>query len=122
MIDWFTWVVVGIAVAAGLFGVVAGLAGRKPDDFTLGATALVELLLLAQIVIAIIAPAVGNQPTGSLLEFWVYLVSAALLPPLAAFWALVERNRWSTVILGVACFAVAVMVYRMGQIWFVQLA
>ena len=69
-----------------------------------------------------IETATGNPPTGGLLEFWVYLISAALLPPLAAFWALIDRNRWSTVVIGVACFAVAVMLYRMLQIWFVQVA
>ena len=106
----------------GKTSVVLGLAGRKPNDLVLASAALVELLLIAQIIVAIVAPAVGNAPTGSGLEFWVYLVSAALLPPLAVFWALVERNRWSTVIVGVACFAVAVMLYRMGQIWFVQVA
>ncbi|HOB57946.1 MAG TPA: hypothetical protein PK282_05025 [Rhodoglobus sp.] len=122
MIEWFTTVQLVVAVAAGLLAVVLGLAGRKPNDLVLASAALVELLLIAQIIVAIVAPAVGNAPTGSGLEFWVYLVSAALLPPLAVFWALVERNRWSTVIVGVACFAVAVMLYRMGQIWFVQVA
>ena len=122
MIEWFTTGQLVVAVAAGLLAVVLGLAGRKPNDLVLASAALVELLLIAQIIVAIVAPAVGNAPTGSGLEFWVYLVSAALLPPLAVFWALVERNRWSTVIVGVACFAVAVMLYRMGQIWFVQVA
>ncbi|MCA0215782.1 MAG: hypothetical protein LCH43_00335 [Actinobacteria bacterium] len=122
MIEWFTSVQLVVAVAAGLLAVVLGLAGRKPNDLVLASAALVELLLIAQIIVAIVAPAVGNAPTGSGLEFWVYLVSAALLPPLAVFWALVERNRWSTVIVGVACLAVAVMLYRMGQIWFVQVA
>ena len=122
MIEWFTTVQLVVAVAAGLLAVVLGLAGRKPNDLVLATAALVERLLIAQIIVAIVAPAVGNAPTGSGLEFWVYLVSAALLPALAVFWALVERNRWSTVIVGVACFAVAVMLYRMGQIWFVQVA
>jgi hypothetical protein len=122
MIEWFTLAQVGVAVIAGLFCVVMGLAGRKPNDFTMGATALVELLLVIQLVVAIVAPAFGNEPSGSALEFWVYLVSAVVLPPLAVFWGLIERTRWSTVILGLACFAIAVMVYRMGQIWTVQLA
>lgn len=122
MIEWFTTAQVVVAVAAGLLAVILGLAGRLPNDLVLGAAALVELLLIAQVVVALVAPAVGNAPTGSGLEFWVYLVSAALLAPLAVFWALVERNRWSTVIVGVACLAVAVMLYRMGQIWFVQVA
>lgn len=122
MIEWFTWVQVGVAVAAGLLGVVLGLIGRRPDDFTMGATLLVELLLIAQLVIALLAPAFGNQASGSVLEFFVYLVSAIILPPLAGIWALVDRSRWSTVILGVTCLAIAVMVYRMNEIWFVQVA
>ena len=122
MIEWFEYVQVGIAVIAGLLCLVLGLAGRTPNDYTLGATALVEVLVIAQLVVSLIAPATGNVPTGSGLEFWVYLVSAALIPPAAIVWALVERNRWSTAILGVACLAVAVMLYRMGQIWFVQVA
>ena len=122
MIAWFEYLQVGVAVVAGLFCLALGFAGRKPSDYTLGATALVEILLLAQVVIAIVAPLTGNVPTGSGLEFWVYLVSAVLIPPAAVLWALIDRNRWSTAILGVACLAIAVMVYRMGQIWFVQVA
>lgn len=120
MIDWFTWAQVGVALLAGLFCLALALAGRIPNDYTLGATLLVELLLVVQLVIALVAPVVGNLPTGDGLEFWVYLVSALLIPPAAALWALIERNRWSTAVLGVACLAIAVMVYRMGQIWFVQ--
>ena len=122
MILWFTYVEVIAAVAAGLVCIVVGLAGRRPSDLTVGSHALVELLLIAQIVIAIVAPFAGNPPTGSLLEFWVYLVSAALLPPAAVFWALLERSRWSTVIMGVAALAVAVMVWRMQVIWTIQVA
>ena len=123
MIDWLTITGVVLAVAAGLLCVGLGLAGRRPADLSLGAIVLVELYLVVQIVVAIVAPLVGNVPSGSALEFWVYLVTAALLPPLAVLWALLERNsRWSTVVIGVAALAIAVMVYRMHQIWFVQTA
>ena len=122
MILWFTIVQVAVAVAAGLFCVIAGLAGRRPSDWTVGSLALVELLLIAQIVIAIIAPLAGNPPSGSLLEYWVYLVSAALLPLAAVAWALLERSRWSTVIMGIAALSIAVMVWRMQVIWTVQVA
>ncbi|MFZ2964822.1 MAG: hypothetical protein WA006_09085 [Rhodoglobus sp.] len=120
MIEWFQWLQVAVAVGAGLLCVVAGLAGRAPNDLTIGATLLVELLIVIQFLVALLAPAFGNQPTGDGLEFWVYLVSAVLVPAAGVLWALVERSRWSTVVLGVACLAIAVMVYRMGQIWFVQ--
>ncbi|QLD11045.1 hypothetical protein [Microbacterium oleivorans] len=122
MIAGFTIVQVAIAVAAGLLCLVLGLAGRRPSDLSVGSLALVELLLLAQVVVALIAPSAGNPPTGSALEYGVYLFSAVLLPPAAVFWALIERSRWSTVILGVAALSVAVMVWRMQVIWTVQVA
>ena len=122
MIVGFAIAQVIVACAAGLLCVVVGLAGRRPNDVTLGALVVIELLLLAQLVIALIAPGLGNHPTGSMPEFYVYLISALLIPPLAVFWALIERTRWSTVVLGVAAFAIAVMVVRMEQIWALQLA
>jgi hypothetical protein len=122
VIEWFTWVQLAAAFAAGLLCVVLGLAGRRPADLTMGALLLVEVLLLGQIVVSIVAPLAGNTPTGSALEFWVYLVTAAIIPPLAIVWGLVDRSRWSTVTLGVAALAVGVMLYRMYQIWFVQVA
>ena len=39
-----------------------------------------------------------------------------------AVWALIERTRWSNVVLGIAGFAIAVMVFRMYQIWVLQIA
>ncbi|WEK59544.1 MAG: hypothetical protein P0Y60_09075 [Candidatus Microbacterium colombiense] len=122
MIQWFTILQIIVAVGAGVFCTVMGLVGRRPSDFTVGALALVEALLVVQIVVAIIAPLAGNPPTGDLLEYWVYLVSAALLPVGAVLWALMERSRWSTVILGVAALAIAVMLWRMLAIWTIQIA
>ena len=122
MILWFTLAQVGIAVLAGTVAIVAGLVGRRPGDVTVGSLALIELLLIVQIVVAIIAPFAGNPPSGSLLEFWTYLVSAVLVPVAGVAWALIELSRWSTVIMGVAALAVAVMVWRMHVIWTVQIA
>lgn len=122
MILWFTIAQIAVAVAAGVFCIVAGLAGRRPSDFSVGALALVEILLVVQVVVAIVAPLTGNPPTGDLLEYWVYLVSAVLLPVGAVLWALMERSRWSTVILGVAGLAIAIMLWRMQVIWTIQIA
>ncbi|AKV85324.1 MULTISPECIES: hypothetical protein [unclassified Microbacterium] len=122
MILWLTIAQVAVATLAGLFCVSLGLAGRRPSDYSVGALALVELLLVVQVIVAIVAPLVGNPPTGDLLEYWVYLVSAVLLPIGAVLWALMERSRWSTVILGVAALAVAIMIWRMHVIWTIQVA
>ncbi len=117
MIEWFAVVQVAVAAVAGALCVALGLAGRRPSDLSVGALAAVLVLLLAQLVVAIVAPFAGNPSRGSVLEFWVYLISAVLLPPAAVFWALIERSRWSTVIMGVAALSVAVMVWRMQVIW-----
>ena len=122
MIEWFTFVQVAVAVAAGLLCLILGLLNRRPSDVSVGATAIVELLLIVQLAVAIVSPLIGNNPSGSLPEYYIYLISALLLPLAAGFWALIERTRWSTVILGAACLSIAVMVYRMHQIWFVQVA
>ena len=117
MITGFTFVVIGVAAIAALLCIVMGLIGKVPSDLTVGAIALVELLLIAQVVIAIIAPFVGNAPAGSVLEFWTYLVSAVLLPIGGVVWAFVDRTKWSTVIMGVVAIAVGIMVWRRDVIW-----
>ncbi|MET0955307.1 MAG: hypothetical protein ABWY68_05105 [Cryobacterium sp.] len=120
MIEWYTYLQLAIAVVAGLLCLALGLAGRKPTDVSMGATLLVEVLLIVQLVVAIVAPFAGNEATGSVLEFYTYLISAILLPLGGGVWALIERSRWSTVILGLINLSVAVMLYRMLQIWTVQ--
>lgn len=122
MIFWFTITLVVISVLAGLLCLILGLPGRRPSDWSVGSLALIEVLLIAQVVIAIVAPLAGNPPSGSLLEYWVYLVSAVLLVFGGAAWALLERSRWSTVIMGVVALSIAVMVWRMHIIWTIQLA
>jgi hypothetical protein len=120
LILWFTATQIIVATLAGVLCLVLGFAGKVPNDLSMGAIALVELLLIGQLVVTIVGPAVGNNPTGNLGEFYLYLVSALLLPIAGGFWALIERSRWSAVIIGVVCLALAVMLYRMGQIWFIQ--
>lgn len=117
MIDWFSWAQFAVAIAAGLLCLVMAFADRKPGDVTVGSLALVEVLLIVQLVAVLIAPAAGNPIRGDGLEFWMYLIAALLLPPLAGLWAIIERVRWSNAVLAVAAFAVGVMVIRMQTIW-----
>lgn len=120
MITGFTGVEVAAAVVAGLLAVVLGLAGRRPSDLVLAGPVLIELLLLVQAGIAIVAPFTGNRPTGNPVEFAAYLLGALAIPPAVVYWALTERTRWSVVVVGVGCLAVAVMLVRMQIIWTVQ--
>lgn len=119
MVLWFTAVQVIVALLAGVLCVVVGFIGRKPNDLTIGSIALIEVLVVAQLVVTIVSPLVGNRPVGDLGLFYIYLVSAVILPLVGGFWALIERSRWSNVVLGVVALAICVMTYRMGQIWFI---
>lgn len=120
MIEWFTTVAIIITLLAGLTALVLGGIGHQPDDYSVLPTAAVAVVLLVQLVIGLVAPFVGNEPTGDLVEWWIYLVVALVLPVAAIVWALIDRTRWATVVMGVASLSVAVMLYRMHQIWFVQ--
>lgn len=118
MIDWFTYLQIGVSLAAGVFCLVAGFLGKKPGDLSIGSLALVELLLIVQAVISIVMAVTGHGTEGDAIEFVGYLVTALIVPVAAGFWSLVERTKWSTIILGVTSLTIAIMVYRMDQIWF----
>lgn len=117
MILWFAIVLIVIALAGAALCLVWALRKRGPDDWTMGATLLVGVLLVVQIVISIVQPLVGNAASGDPLEFWMYLIVATLLPFGAGFWALMDRSRWANLVLAVVHFSVAVMTYRMLVIW-----
>lgn len=122
MIEWFYWLQLGVALMAGFLAVGFAIAKRTPNDYTLGSIVLLGALLLIQIVVAIFQPALGNSPTGSLLEFWMYLITALLMVLAGSVWALVERSIMSTVMLGLLAGSIAVMLVRMNVIWFVNSA
>ncbi len=115
---WFLVTQEVIAAGVGAFGLLLGMARRKPSLLSLGALGLVELLLLIQLVVSIVLVAGGERAKTDTVEFFSYLVVALIVPIGAGFWALVERTRWSTMVLGVAGFTVAIMLARMEQIWF----
>jgi hypothetical protein len=117
MITWFGVTIIAVGVLAALVCFIEFARKRTPNDYTLGATVLVGVLLVAQVVIAIVAPLSGNLATGDVLEFWMYLITALVLPFGAAFWALIDRKRSAILVLIVVNLAVSVMVYRMMIIW-----
>lgn len=122
MIEWFAWLQAIVAGAVALVAFGFALGKKTPNDYTLGGTLVVGVLLGAQIVVSIVAPFVGNNASGDGLEYWMYLVTAVLMIPAALVWSLVERTVVSNVVLGVVAASVSVMVVRMHQIWFINSA
>ena len=117
MISWLYSSQLFLAITAGSLTLILGLAKRKPSGISIGALAIVELGLLVQLIASIAMVISGERAKLDTVEFFAYLIVALMIPIGAAFWALIERTRWSTVILGVGDLTVAVMLVRMNQIW-----
>lgn len=77
---------------------------------------VLELGLLAQLVVGIVRLA-GDDRQIETATFVGYLITMVLIPPLAGFWALIERSRWGPVVMVVACLTIPVLVLRLGQVW-----
>jgi hypothetical protein len=118
MIDWLTNLLVAISFLAAAALFVMSVARRKPSLVSLSVLGAVELGLLVQTVASIMLVSVGDRAKTDTVEFFGYLFVATMIPIGAGFWALVERTRWSTMVLAVAAGTVGVMVTRMQQIWF----
>jgi len=117
VIDAFFLILVWYAVAAGSLLIFLGLIGKSPSGFSLGLAIGVEAGLLVQLILSIVLVVLGQYAVIDTWEFFGYLIVALMVPIAGAVWALVERNRWSTVVLGAAVLTIAVMLVRMQQIW-----
>lgn len=105
-------------LAAGAGCAVAALCGRTPSDVTVGLVALGVVGVFAVAVVAVVLALTGAGLRGDVVEWIGYAASAVLILVGAAFWAVLQRDRWATLILGVALLVVAVMAVRMNQVWF----
>ena len=108
-------IVATLVMAAGtaLLAVLDRRAGRA----VLGVLAAVELLVLAQTVVAVVLLLSGDRPASSVVEFLGYHLATVLVLPAGVAWSLADRSRWGAGVLTVACLSVAVMTVRMNQLW-----
>lgn len=117
MLEWWYQAQLWFGVVAGLLLVVMGLIGRKPSGFSLALIAGSEFGLLMQLIASITLVILGERAKLDTWEFFGYLIVALMVPVAAAIWALIDRNRWSTVVMGAGILTVTVMLVRMQQIW-----
>jgi hypothetical protein len=78
--------------------------------------AVVEGVLVLQAVVAGVLAATGSPDIDGIL-LWGYVLTQALVLPIAAAWAFAERTRWSSVVLLVGALTVAFLEFRLLQIW-----
>ncbi|HEX2073209.1 MAG TPA: hypothetical protein VHF92_05435 [Geodermatophilus sp.] len=109
-------VVTVVAVLLAGAGLASTLARRRIGLVHLAGAAVLEAVLLLQTAVAAVALAGGERP-ADLPTFLSYLAGVLLVPVAGVLWARTEGSRWAGTVLAVAALAVAVMVWRLLQLW-----
>ena len=117
MVEWLFQVLLWLSLAVGAALVVLGLIGLKPSGYLILSLAAVEVSLVVQLAVSVGMVFAGSQAVVSTIEYFGYLLVALLIPVAGGIWALAERTRWSTVIMGASTLTISVMLVRMWQIW-----
>ena len=73
--------------------------------------------MLGQLAVSFGVVLAGSRAEVSTFEYFGYLLAALLIPVAGSAWALLEKTRWSTVVLGCSALTISVMLIRMWQIW-----
>jgi hypothetical protein len=116
MIDALAYTVVVLAGVAVLWGIVSAITNKPPGKAQLLYAAGLEAVTVVQSVIAAAKIIGGFRPT-ELATTIGYLIGIVILIPIAWFWANVERNRFSGIVLAVAALAVLAMTLRLLMLW-----
>jgi hypothetical protein len=111
-----TWFIVALSLAAAVYAVVLAARNKRIDWTVLGALAVVEVGLLAQLVVGIVQFA-GTDRDVSGPFFIGYLIGALIVLPIGAFWALAEASRWGAGALAIACVVIPILELRLHDLW-----
>lgn len=117
IVDGFFLAGVVVCLLSALICIGAAVIRQPPNDVTILSVAAVELFLLVYGVTAVIRQAGGETVGGEAWEFWGYFLTALCIPVGGFWWAILERSRWSNLVMGAVGITVFVMLFRMEQIW-----
>ena len=113
-----TALVVAITVVAALLtlaGLASTAAHRRIGLLHLVLAGVLEALLVVQAAVALVRLRGADLPETA--TFVGYLAGAVLLPVAGVLFARTETSRWAGTVLAVPAAAVAVMVWRLLQLW-----
>jgi hypothetical protein len=113
-----TTIIVASLLLAG-WALVTTLRDRPPTVAHLVGLGILELALIVQEAIAIQRLVDGQRPR-ELAVFIGYLVASLIVLPLGGWLAWMERTRWGSAIITVACLVIPALVLRLQQIWEVR--
>ncbi|MQA03602.1 MAG: hypothetical protein GEV07_13065 [Streptosporangiales bacterium] len=104
-------------LAGALFALVMAIANKPMGMPHLVVLGILELGLLVQLVVSIVVLVQGERPADGMLTFLLYLIGSLLVLPIGAAWGFMDRSRWSSVVVAVACLVLPVLIVRMNQVW-----
>jgi hypothetical protein len=116
MVDALVTAIVATSLAMGAWCLLTGYRDRTLGLAHVIGLAVVELVVLAQVAVAIARLVGGARPT-SLPTFIGYLLGAAAILPAGVWLASMERTKWGAVIAGFASVVLAVLALRLRQVW-----
>lgn len=108
-------VVIAAALALGVWCLLRAALNRPPSRFDLLATVALSVLVAALVVVGVVGLFDGSRPRETT-TFIGYLITTIVFCPAAFLLARLEPTRWGSVILGVACLVIPVLVLRLQQI------
>lgn len=117
MLEPLYFVLLYLSLGVGAIQLVLGFFGRKPGQPEILMSMAVLSGMAVQLLVSTILAISGERAAISTIEFFGYLLVAMIVKVAAGFWALAEKTKWSTVILGASSLTVSVMLVRMLQIW-----
>lgn len=109
-------VLIGASLLLAAVATLYVLLDRPTGPVLLGGFTLLELGLVVQLVLGVVAlTGTEREVNGAVLVG--YLIGTLLFVPAAVVWALGERSRAGTAALIIVGLVVPVLVLRIGQIW-----
>jgi hypothetical protein len=116
VIAWLSYLVIGIAVVAAIWGVLSALRGRPPGNAQFYWSFLSELAVIVQSVVGFVSIARGHGPAETATSIG-YLAGIVVLMPAAIWWGISDRSRYSGLVMTIAGVAISVMTLRLLELW-----
>ena len=105
-----------VALALVAVGALSTLTRRRIGTAHLALAGVLDALLVVQAGIVVVRLTDGYRPVDTP-TFLGYLAGVLLVPVAGVLWARSEPSRWAGTVIGVAALTVAVMVWRLLQLW-----
>jgi RsiW-degrading membrane proteinase PrsW (M82 family) len=116
MADDLVWVPIAGSLLIAGWALIQCARDRRFHDPLFYAVALLEAVILGQLAVGLVALAETARDVDAV-TFVAYLVTAAVLPPVAVLWAASDHSRWGTAVVAGMALVEAVLSLRLLDIW-----